>query len=521
MKRDLIPFNLMTAAFAATAFATFGLPGAALAATPANTLIDGTTDTVTAIDPAGQYDYGSDTADREIFQHLMTLPAGGGLPQPELATKCSADATQTTWTCELRKGVTFQNGDKFTSADVKYSLDRVVKIHDSSGIWGLLANLKEVTTDGDYKVTFHLKHPQSTWNYILATSAAYIVDHKVYPADKLQPSTDAQVGTGPYKLVKYAPGQIAVYKAWKGFWGTQPKTPNLIINYFAKSSTMKLALEKGEIDMAFRSFSPTELTSLETAKGIVVHKGPGVAIRYLTLDTTRAPTDKLAVRQAIAYLFPREAIAKQVYHGFVQPLYSMVPAGLPGHEDSFAKMYGKTPDTAKAKAVLEKAGIKTPIDLTIWWTPSHYGAASAEEYTQIQRALDASGLFKVTLKSAEWATYAKTLGTQYDAFQLGWFPDYPDAENYLLPFYDSKSNFTSNGYDSKAMDDLLTKEQAAKTDSERLDIVKQAQELAAKDVPIIPYFQQSMVAVSRKNVHGIKGTLDTTFLMRFWMLSKS
>ncbi|WP_102226776.1 ABC transporter substrate-binding protein [Acidimangrovimonas sediminis] len=521
MTRDRTPLKLMTAACALSAFAALGLPGAASAASKKDTLIDGTTDTVTALDPAGQYDYGSDTADREIFQHLMGLPAGGGTPVPELATKCSADDSQTTWTCELRKGVKFSNGDDFTSEDVKFSFDRVVKIHDASGIWGLLANMKEVATDGPDKVVFHLKNPQSTWPYILATSAGYIVDHKVYPADKLQPSTSPQVGTGPYKLVKYVPSQIAVYKAREDFWGTKPKIPNLIINYFAKSSTMKLALQKGEIDMAFRSFSPTELTSLQGAKGIKVHKGPGVSIRYLTLDTKRAPTNKLAVRQALAYLMPREAIAKQVYHGFVQPLYSMVPAGLPGHEDAFAKMYGKTPDKAKAAEVLKKAGIKTPVDLTIWWTPSHYGAASAEEFTQIQRAMNASGLFKITLKSAEWATYSKTLGTQYDAFQLGWFPDYPDAENYLTPFYESDSNFTSNGYDSKDMDAILTKEKGAKTDEERMKYVKEAQDLAAKDVPIIPYFQQAMVAVARDNVHGIDKTLDTTFLMRFWMLSKS
>ncbi|WP_127900142.1 ABC transporter substrate-binding protein [Solirhodobacter olei] len=521
MKHAHAPLKLATAALALAVYAPFGQPAFAASQTPANTLIDGTTDTVTALDPAGQYDYGSDTADREIFQHLMTIPPGGGAPVPQLATSCSADATQANWTCELRKGVTFQNGDKFTSEDVKFSLDRVVKIHDPSGIWGLLSNLKSVETDGPYKVTFHLKQPQSTWNYILTTGATYVVDHKIYPADKLQPSTSAQIGTGPYKLVKYAPGQTAVYTAWKGYWGPQPKTPNLIITYFSKSSTMKLALERGEIDMVFRTFTPTEYASLDKEKDLRVVKGPGVSIRYLVLSTNRAPTNKLAVRQALAYLFPREAIAKDVYHGYVSPLYSLVPAGLPGHEDAFSKLYGAKPDLAKAKEVLKKAGITTPVNLTIWWTPSHYGASSAEEYTQIQRALDASGLFKITLKSAEWATYAKTLGTQYNAFQLGWFPDYPDAEDYLVPFYDSHANFTSNGYDSKAMDTILSKEKSAKTEAERLGYVKQAQELAAKDVPIIPYFQQSMVAVARNDVHGLKQTFDTAFLMRFWLISKS
>ncbi|HEX7390984.1 MAG TPA: ABC transporter substrate-binding protein, partial [Acidiphilium sp.] len=293
------------------------------------------------------------------------------------------------------------------------------------------------------------------------------------------------------------------------------------ITYFAKSSTMKLALQRGEIDMAFRDFTPTELASLEKAKGLKIEKGPGVSIRYLVLATKRPPTDNLAVRQALAYLMPRKAIADQVYHGYVTPLYSMVPEGLPGHTNAFATLYGTTPNVAKAKAVLEKAGIKTPVPLTVWWTPSHYGASSAEEYTEIERALDGSGLFKVDLKSAEWATYAKTLGTQYNVFQLGWFPDYPDAEDYLTPFYGSKSNFTSNGYSSPEMDAILAKEKAAPTTAERMKYIGEAQALAAKDVPIIPYFQGSMVVVARDNVHGIKQTLDPTYWLRFWLISKS
>jgi peptide/nickel transport system substrate-binding protein len=512
--------RIVAAAAAVGATVPLAMPAFAASQTPANTLIDGTTDTVTSIDPAGQYDFGSDTADREIFQHLMVVPPGGGAPVPELATSCKAGDTTAVWICKLREGVKFHNGDDFTAEDVKFSFDRVNKIHDSSGIWTLLNNLDNVTIDGPHQVTFNLKKPQATWPSILGTSAAYIVDHKVYSADKLRPSTDTQVGTGPYKLVKYVPGQTAVYKAWDGYWGDKPKVPNLIITYFSKSSTMKLALQKGELDMVFRSFTPTELGSLEKQKDLKVWKGPGVAIRYLSFNVTREPTSNPAVRKAIAYLFPREAIAKRVYHGFVKPLYSMVPAGLPGHIDAFATVYGNTPDQAKAAKVLKDAGVKTPVDITMWWTPSHYGAASAEEYTEIQRALNASKLFDVKLKSAEWATYSKTLGTQYNAFQLGWFPDYPDAENYLLPFY-LKKNFLSSGYDDPDMQKLLSDEQTAKTDEERMTYVKKAQMLAAKDAPIIPYYQGSMVAVANKNVQGIDKTLDTAFVMRFWMLTKS
>jgi peptide/nickel transport system substrate-binding protein len=71
------------------------------------------------------------------------------------------------------------------------------------------------------------------------------------------------------------------------------------------------------------------------------------------------------------------------------------------------------------------------------------------------------------------------------------------------------------------MDKILKNEQGAKTTAQRLGFVTQAQALAAKDAPIIPYWQGAMLAVGRSNIQGIQGTLDPTYLMRFWELTKS
>jgi peptide/nickel transport system substrate-binding protein len=484
-------------------------------------IVDGTTDSVTNIDPAGNYDFGSATVDYNIFQHLLEAGPGGLTPHPVLATKCGFKGNLRTYTCTLRRGVKFHNGKSFTSADVVWSFDRVVRIKDESGIYTLLSNLKSVKARGKYGVIFRLKAPQATWPQILTTGAAQIVPKGVYPLRKLKSNSSKHIGTGPYTLSKYTHGQQAVFKKFGGYWGKPAKNDGVIIRYYTKSSTMKLALQRKDIDMAFRDFTPTETVSLQKAKSIVVHKGKGASIRYLVLNLKMAPTDKAAVRKAIAYLMPRQTIANRVYHGLVRPLYSMVALGLPGHIDAFKTVYGASPSLAKARAALRAAGIKTPVNITLWYTPTHYGDSSADEFAEIQRAMQAGGLFKVTLKSAEWAQYSDALGKQYGAFQLGWFPDYVDAENYLLPFYYSKSNFTSNNYKSKKMDAVLAREQGTKALKKRVALIKQAQTIAAKDAPIVPYWQAAMIAVSRSNVKGIDKTLDPTFIMRFWLISKS
>jgi peptide/nickel transport system substrate-binding protein len=482
------------------------------------TIVAGTTDTVTNLDPAGNYDYGSATLGYNIYEHLYDARNGAKLV-PSLATKCAPVGTAKTWRCTLRRGVKFHDGSGFDSADVKNSFDRVIKINDPSGISSLLTNLKSVKTAGQYAVIFNLKSPQSTWPYILASGAGGIVP-STYPGNKLEANDQAQIGTGPYKLEKYTPGQQAVLVRNDDYWGPKAKNDGLIVRYYSKSSTMKLGLERGEIDMAYQTFTPTELGSLAENKNVRVYQGQGAAIRYLVMNVERPPFNNVSVRRAMAYLVPRQSIASRVYRGTVKPLYSMPPAGLPGHVDSFASRYGRVPNVAKAKAELQKAGIAMPMPIEVWWTPSHYGDASADEYAEIKRGLERGGVFKVTLKSAEWAQYSDALGKNYNAFQLGWFPDYPDPENYVLSFYQD-GNFTSNGYATKQMTALLKAEQAAKTTPRRLAIIRQIQKVAANDVPIIPVWQGNMIAAARPSIHGIPSTLDAAFIMRYWKLSKS
>ena len=453
----LVPAVIAVAALVAVSAAT------ARTSASSAIVIDGTTDTVTNIDPAGNYDFGSGTVDYQIFNRLLESGPGSLGPHPALATKCAFKGNLKTFACTLRKGVKFSNGDAFTSADVKFSFDRVIKIKDPSGISSLLDNLKSTTTSGAYGVVFHLKHAQSTWPNILTTGAGQIVDHNVYPADKILANTSQQVGTGPYMLATYTPGQQAVLKPNPNFWGPKPANGGVIINYYSKSSTMKLALEKGEIDMAFETSPRPSSSRSARRRGITVHKGLAASIRYLVMDANRAPTDNLG--GAAGDRLPVPAADDRVAR-LPQPGAAALLDG-PGRP---ARPHRRVQDDVRRHAEQGEGGGRPEggrrLDAgqrsTLWYTPSHYGDASADEYAEIQRALNGSGLFKVTLKTAEWAQYVNTLGKTKGLFQLGWFPDYVDAEDYLQPFY-PKGQFLSNGYSSPKMDALAIKEQGTKS----------------------------------------------------------
>lgn len=491
---------------------------------PDATIIHGTTDQPISYDPAGSYDLPSWNVIYNVYEGLLTIPPGGNQPEPALAESCEFEDAST-YTCTLREGVTFHDGSEFDAEDVVASFERNISINDPNGACSLLGalapcgewNEDAITTEGN-TVTFHLTRDDATFPFILTTGAGAIVPSE-YPADELQSDSSA-VGTGRYSVAEYRPGEQTVLEANPEYWGEAPANGRVIIQYFDRSSALKLAVEQGEVDIAYRSLTPTEIGDLEGNDAVEVVEGNGTEIRYLVFNTSFEPFDQVEVRQAIAAAIDRQAIVQNVYNDTVQPLYSMVPEGLAGHIPAFQEAFGDAPDVAAAEQLLADAGLETPVELEIWWTPSHYGDSSADEYTEIKRALEDSGLFTVNLKSTEWDQYSEAAFTdQYPAYQLGWFPDYPDPDNYLTPFYSSES-FLNIHYNNKEVDRLLA-EQAASTDqAEREEIFQQIQEIAAEDVPIIPIWQGNQVAVTQPGISGVDQTFDPSFQFRYWLISK-
>ena len=287
-------------------------------------------------------------------------------------------------------------------------------------------------------------------------------------------------------------------------------------------------------DVAFRSLSANDIADLRTNDKVKVVDGPGGEIRYIVFNfdtmpfgvkTSDADSAKaLAVRQAVADVVDRDALSEQVYKGTYTPLYSQVPKGLTGANEAYKKLYGDgngAPSVDKAKQALADAGVSTPVELKLQYNTDHYGPGSTDEYGLIKSQLDASGLFKVDLQSTEYVQYSKDrVKDSYPVYQLGWFPDYSDADNYLTPFF-SKNNFVANHYDSAAVQKLIGQQLVETDKAKRAALLGQIQDAEAKDISTLPLLQGSQVAVVGSTVSGADQTLDASFKFRYAALSKS
>ena len=502
------------------------------------TITYGTTDKVVTLDPAGSYDAGSFMVMNQVYPFLMNSKPGSADSVPDIAESASF-TKPTEYTVKLKPGLKFANGHALTSSDVKFSIDRVVKIADPNGPAALLSNLKSVEAKDDSTVVFTLKAGNDqVFPGVLAANSGPIVDEEVFPADKVLSDDEIVKGkpfAGPYTIESYKKNELVSLKAnpdYQGLLG-KPANDGANIKYYADSNNLKLDVQQGNIDVAGRSLTATDAADLEKDSKVKVHKGPGGELRYIVFNfdtmpfgakTADAdPKKALAVRQAMADVVDREAIATQVYKGTYLPAYSVVPDGFNGAIQPLKEMYGDgngKPSLDKAKKAFSDAGITGTVNIKLQYNPDHYGKSSGDEYAMIKEQLEKSGLFKVDLQSTEWVTYSKArTADAYPVYQLGWFPDYSDADNYLTPFF-IPGNFLKNHYENPAVTDLVTKQLTTVDKAEREKVLGDAQTAVAKDLSTLPLLQGAQLMVAGADVKGVDQTLDASFKTRLGVISK-
>jgi peptide/nickel transport system substrate-binding protein len=296
------------------------------------------------------------------------------------------------------------------------------------------------------------------------------------------------------------------------------------LKYFNKGSDLKAALDSGEVDLTDNSLDPGAaagyMADVQAGKTAVqVADGESSETRYLAFNTKDPVTGNPAVRQAVAQLLDRKVLARDVYARTVQPLYSVVPAGVLGHNTAFFDRYGD-PDIAKAKQILTAAKVALPVRMSLTWSRAR---AEGAESAEIKKQLEASGLFQVTVQQeSDWDKFKKgwTAGI-YQAYTIGWTADYPDPDNFVAPLVVNGGAYHTGWNDPRISDKLVPESLVQADRSAAGPTFAQMQNITAEGVPLIPIFQAKAFYASRSNITGVESTVDTTGVFRFWEIGRS
>lgn len=563
----------------------------------AATLVIGTTDVVGegGLEPTENYDFYGFHVMLQTHEFLCTEEPGTAKIIAELAQSCDlkdvASADGLTYTFKLLSGVTFTDGTPLTAANVAYSFKRALAL-DGSPVQALYDDdIKDVKALDASTVQFTLKQPDGTFlARIPGVSAGFILSFNSVQKDKngndvgvdkntggLQGTPDLQatiaatgtaingtIGTGPYVLKQYVPGQLAVFEAYPDYWGCKVtpkvKCPNInqvVEEHFNTSPSLAASLLDGSVDMAWRGLALPDLNQVQgNAKFVVFKLPPGSGrIRYINFDVAKAPYDDLRVRKAIALAVDRDAIASKVFGGQAAPIYTMVPQGFTGQS---VDVFNKQPDLAGASALLQKDGFSASnrLEADLWHENSgHYGTTESDVAAVVQDSLSKVPELDVVLKPIDWPGLGHAFlapERKADFFLLGWFPDYVDGLDYTDPFLGSGSaslgiffaELTDKGLDAlpadsttaqllkakgqavngknivQLMNDLIRDATVSTDPAVRNQDFANIQKITADVVPQIPLYSTSydFTTPAQKNVGGV--VQDAGLWLRDWLITK-
>lgn len=523
----------------------FTLPPTTTTTTTKDTLVMGTTDSVeTTLDPANAYDYFGWEIIRSLGSGLVDYRPGATGPSdiiPDLATNWSTSSDGLQWTFTLRQGVKYDDGTVFNATHVKYTFDRNMGINDSNGPFvgiGFSDIIQDVTVVDTYIVRFDLKIPFSPFLSLIAGQECVMVDPKYAPMHGTSWTTSDVInytagdgrasnpmGLGPYTLGNWTrvagkDSQMTLV-ANPNYWNASagiPKTKKIIIDFYADSTGLSLAITAGEIDIAFRQLGVTDINTMKNNANLKVWTGTGAFIQYLCFQEKYAPFNETAIRQAVGAAINRTALVNTVFQGQAQNLYSLIPIGMAGHTDAFQSL--GDPNYTRTQELLAPFGYNATNKLTfdLWYETSGHYPQSPQQAQVLKSSIEASGVITVNLKSADWASFGNNRRSEsMPAFIMGWYPDYIDADDYIFPFLDSSGgSWIHMNYADAQMDQLIGWARGNTSDTVRNSLYGQIQSLMVTDSPIIPLYQGSAYAVTSLNVTGVY--LDITQNWRHWLV---
>lgn len=413
---------------------------------------------VLTLDPADAYDIGSYVPIQNVFDTLVTYPAGNiGTVLPDLATSWSVSPNGLVYTFHLRHNVTFSNGDPFTAQDVVFTFQRIITMNSpSSGVAWIDQqdlNTSSIKAIGNYTVQFTLMYQFSPFIQTLASAEPNgIVDMKVVQsnggvvANQDNPwMANNTVGTGPYTLQSWTKSQQLVLVKNPNYWGgwSGNHYTKIVISLAVQPSTALSAAKSGAADIADIGASQAQALQNQTNLKVVATAVPNTEMVAFGLNSSSVMANT-SVRQALSWAFPYTQVINTAFTGYASPLNGPIaPQIYLGQQAMPTKYYSY--NLAKASQILNNAGFTNDSQGQRFnGTALSLYIDSSEPNEVIMGELYQASLAKIgvllNIQKVPTSTYYSVRATtNWNMMIVRWGPDYNDPSDYALPFVGGKA----------------------------------------------------------------------------------
>jgi oligopeptide transport system substrate-binding protein len=345
-----------------------------------------------------------------------------------------------------------------------------------------LTGLKKVD---DLTFTVTLSQPYTDFKTMLGYTAFYPLPEAAFSAPGvLDPGyEDAPIGQGPFKLTGTWQHDAKVeVERYDAFPGEKPKVGGVEFRIYQQLTAAYADVLADNLDVI--ATIPTEnLGTAQTDLGDRFKTSPMSAFQFLAFPTFQKEYSNPDVRKAISMAIDRDEITDSIFKGSQTSARSFVSPVLPGYRDDTAGTAGEFNPT-EAKKLYRAAG--GPAKITI----SYNGDGGHKDWVdatcnQLKTNLGVDCVGTAEPKFADLLTKVEN-EQPVGLFRMGWVMDYPSMEDYLGPLYTTNGSSNYYGYSNPEFDKLVKEGAAAPTEDEAIKKYQQAEDILAKDMPVIP-----------------------------------
>ncbi|WP_312692214.1 glutathione ABC transporter substrate-binding protein [Caproiciproducens sp.] len=469
-----------------------------------NDLVIATSETVLTLDPHNMTSTNTISANRTMYESLLTFDKDMKNIVPQLAKSYTVSKDGLIYTFTLQTGVKFTDGTDFNADAVKANIERCMDEKNNLKERKYFAKVKEVKCTDANTIQITLKEPYSVFinkmtNFGIASPKA------IKDGTKLN---SVAVGTGPYKLKEWDQADHLTVVRNDSYWGTKPGVDSITFKVVPEAGSRIAMLQTGEADMVY-PIPPEQIKSIDGAKDVKVESVPSNIVYYVTLNMSHKPFDNVKVRQAMNYAIDKDAFVKVVYGGYGDHATSPMA--------STTQYYSKQEEYAfniqKAKELLKEAGYPNGFKTTIW---SDNTSDSVKGMQFINQQLAQVGI-TAEVVPMEGATLndkineAKTAAeSKIDMWYVNWSPSSGDADGALRALFYSQNippvNANTAYYNNPAIDKLLDQGLSQTSPEKLTSIYAEAQKTIWNDAPWL-FLGQPVVQ------YGIKNYASNVYMM--------